>query len=201
MDLLTISANLMATDSELCTLMCAMDSRQQGTHGFQGCKNYGHGCDYGGFYLASYSGEGLCGDCELKQFPHRFRGCPFCGRAIRYSTFCWECSHSFSEWLFNVFYSKNPNSESSIKIGIYGLVNRSTHKVPVRYMKRGRLPRFDNSDQWKGFHAGDEQYTWIDPFEFKKHVDISDITWDNKEDVLLRELEKNDIHIYEEIQI
>ena len=208
----------MATDSDLRKMDIADACRRRRTDGFQGCKNYGYGCDFGGFYLACYSCEGLCANCELKQFPDRFNGCPFCGYVIRHSTFCWECDHSFSEWLFNVFYNKNPSSRSTMSIfdikndnetndwnlwlcvitGIRFLIIHNTHGVPFRHMEFAYL---SPSKQWKGFHTGNEQFTWIDPFEFKKHVDISDITWDNKEDVLMRELKKNGIRIYEEIQI
>lgn len=34
-------------------------------HGFEGCSR----CDFGGFYLCTYSKEGLCTKCEIKEFP------------------------------------------------------------------------------------------------------------------------------------
>jgi hypothetical protein len=87
----------MSYDSEFQKMMVADRSRRSRTNGFQGCKNLGKGCDFDGFYLATYSPEGLCSKCELKEFPFRYQGCAFCGEAIRYSIFCWGCERGVAK--------------------------------------------------------------------------------------------------------
>jgi hypothetical protein len=64
-------------DSELSTIKCARDSSRKGIRGFQGCANQKK-CGFDGFYLAQYSPEGLCNDCEFEQYPERFVACAFC---------------------------------------------------------------------------------------------------------------------------
>jgi len=43
------------------TIPFAVNARLNKTNGFEGCKNFGHGCNEAGFYLETYSDEGLCG--------------------------------------------------------------------------------------------------------------------------------------------
>lgn len=45
---------------KMCAARVAASNRE---HGFQGCVNLGKGCDFDGFYLATYSPEGECGKC------------------------------------------------------------------------------------------------------------------------------------------
>jgi hypothetical protein len=54
-----------------------------------------------------------------------------------------------------------------------------------------------NSTLWPGFYAGGNK--WIIPAQMD--MDFKDITWDNKQDVIRRELEKNGIYIDHEVQI
>jgi hypothetical protein len=84
-------------DSELYKIKVACKSRKKLTNGFQGCTNNGRGCDFDGFYLCTYSPEGLCKDCESKQFPERYHGCCFCRKAIKYSLTCGNCEEGFRE--------------------------------------------------------------------------------------------------------
>lgn len=64
-------------DSEMAKMVFARNSAQRKIHGFQGCKNQ-KVCGFDGFYLAQYSPEGLCSDCEFNRFPDRFVACLFC---------------------------------------------------------------------------------------------------------------------------
>ena len=57
------------------------------------------------------------------------------------------------------------------------------------------------NDEWPGFHTGDLNWTKPDPFELKEKINISDITWVNRKEVLERELNKLGITIYAEKQM
>jgi hypothetical protein len=70
----------MPYDSEFRWVITVDQSWRSRTNGFQGCKNLGRGCDFNGFYLATYSPGGLCGKCELKQFPDIYIGSAPCGK-------------------------------------------------------------------------------------------------------------------------
>src|SRR5205814_4778745 len=94
-------------------LVYANRARMENVDGFQGCANLGKGCDFEGYYLCSYSEEGLCKKCELKTYPDRFTGCGFCGKANQYTSFCWSCQRHFKKWLFDLFYNKNKYSKST----------------------------------------------------------------------------------------
>ena len=64
-------------DSEYEKMRISADSSKKGVNGFQGCVNKAN-CGYEGFYLAEYSREGLCDDCEFEKYPDRFVACIFC---------------------------------------------------------------------------------------------------------------------------
>src|ERR1700722_12006380 len=81
--------------------------------GLQCCKNYPESCDFFGFFGYRYSGEGLCKECELKDFPLRFSGCKFCGKAIKKRFACLSCTDGFSDWLFDLFYRPDVHSPST----------------------------------------------------------------------------------------
>jgi len=65
---------------------------------YRGCINY-KGKNRDKFSYPIFTKEELCEDCELKQYPERYKGCCFCGKAIKYSLMCWdakkdsECGH------------------------------------------------------------------------------------------------------------
>lgn len=65
--------------SEFAKMKRAQQSRRKQEDGFQGCVNKAT-CGFGGYYLAEYSPEGLCNDCELQRFPERYVACLFCRR-------------------------------------------------------------------------------------------------------------------------
>lgn len=208
-------------DSEWEKMSFAENAREKGTFGFQGCVNYGNGCDFAGFYLAHYSKEGLCHECELKQFPERFHGCFFCRCAMGgyFNTICINCQIEFNSWALNLFYNKNQNSKTTtlvlikgpdetnnhkfydlVKSGLgflnFGKMSRKVKEVPFIHQ---RLAVYEKN--WPGFYAGDNKWIKPDPFELKKNIDISDITWDTQRKVLKRELLKLGINVFKDIQI
>lgn len=204
-------------DSEIQKMIYASHCKNSRSSGFQGCANLKKGCNFRGFYLCTYSEEGLCSDCELKTFPNRYKGCASCGKAVRYSIFCHGCENGFKEWLFDLFYNKNKNSKSTsscfaiktkdetddwklwsnIGIGTHCIVSKYDPVLPVRHLNKGDM----FNDVWPGFHIGNDQYVKPDPFELKSKICISDITWENKHIVLIRELNKLGIFPYSLIQL
>jgi hypothetical protein len=202
-------------DSEIEKMMVAERSKVSRANGFQGCVNFGNGCNFGGFYLATYSPEGYCSECELKYSPDKFHGCCFCGKAIEYGGACWGCEEGLSEWLFNLFYNKNENSRSTNSIfaiatpdetndwDLWQRVSNGIHCLKDELYKSSdvkvrQLASLDNN--WPGFRAENNSWYKPDPFTLNDNIDISDITWDNRSQVLLRELEKKGIYLNQEIQ-
>lgn len=200
-------------DSEYEKIMMANKCRQEKIHGFQGCKNYGTKCDFGGFYLATYSPEGLCGDCERKEHPERYYGCGSCRMMYRHGFFCWGCSGGISKWLFDLFYNKCEKSKSTTSCYYPGLnetndwnlwqcIGHGIHSIVHTYDKSPVKPLYTSAPEmsmkWPGFYVGN--YQWVTPKITKEQIDIAGINWDNAESILLRELEKNGIFLYEDIQ-
>lgn len=201
--------------SEIYKEIQAAKSRAERTDGFQACVNFQKGCDFGGFYLARYSPEGYCDDCEIKAFPQRYHGCCFCGKVIKYGSACWGCLEGVSQWLFNLFYNKNENSKSTtsifalvtpdetndwerwsqISIGIHSAKDCFYHGSKVTNSKKGGL-----TNEWPGFRISDNEWYKPNPYDLKEGIDLSGITWENKTDVIKRELEKKGIYLEKEYQ-
>ena len=86
----------------------AIRSRIKGTNGFQGCVNKER-CRQYGFYLNTYSKEGLCEECECDQFPERFVACPFCRQPMskvfhdQLSTCYGSCYSRIADYIANEF--------------------------------------------------------------------------------------------------
>jgi hypothetical protein len=207
---LALTANVlelkkMSSDSELRRMEIAIKYKNARTGGFQGCSNFGNGCDFNGFYLAQYSPEGLCNNCELKQFPNRYRGCLFCGRAIQYGLICHPCQDGFKKWAFDLFYTEGVNS-NHLELGIFVFVRmemRDSHQYQQKVRQRCPIKVFELAGlrhKWPGFYAGQDQWVKPDPNELREKIDITDLIWENKSDVIERELKKIGISIYDEIQ-
>ncbi|KKL83336.1 hypothetical protein LCGC14_1975760, partial [marine sediment metagenome] len=177
-------------DSECDKMLSARRSAKNKKDGFQGCANLGKGCDFNGFYLCTYSPEGLCTHCEIKQFPERYRGCLFCRRPLKYDC-CLTCGSGFEEWI-----KKHTNIETDAKHYGYGQAQfRMCNKddIPkLNFIEMKREPFY----KWPGFYIGDKQWTIPDI-----HIRTGEeITFDNCHNVLERLLNKHGINIYNDIQ-
>ena len=109
-------------DSEIAKEQCALRSGRLRINGYQGCVNYGkqiidtpegpldlgNACNFDGYYLAEYSREGLCSECEQKQFPERYHGCLFCRCPLKNDCgpSCLWCEVGFQKWGSKLFKSK-----------------------------------------------------------------------------------------------
>lgn len=98
-----VTNTMFRNNSEIQAEACARKSRVQKTNGFQGCRNKAQ-CGFEGFYLASYSIEGLCSECELEVHPERFGACISCRCPQKtllspYYGLCFDCSIEVSRSL------------------------------------------------------------------------------------------------------
>jgi hypothetical protein len=183
-------------DSKFKKTEIASRCKQKRTGGFQGCTNLGNGCDFKGFYLCKYSPEGLCTSCELEQFHDRYHGCCSCRKAIKLGSFCEGCEHGIRRWLRFLFIENIKVHSSTISIGISGLLRSKKQDLGVLV---DEFPEM--SDKWPGFHVGGLKWLNPDLLLLKNKINISDIGWDNKCEVLERELIKLGIDVCGEQQI
>ena len=115
----------------------------------------------------------------------------------------------------NLFYNKSERSKSTtgcfeipsvdetddfklwnrVSVGINCLRDSKDEKLPALFLKEPKL-----DDSWPGFYCGENRWVKPNPFELKQKIDISDISWDNKHDVLNRELGKLGIFLYQKVQ-
>jgi hypothetical protein len=79
--LVNISMNYAMEEQERRSFDMIERCRRERRGGFQGCKNKKQ-CGNSGEYLATYSSDGLCGDCEFKKNPTKFVACLFCRKPI-----------------------------------------------------------------------------------------------------------------------
>lgn len=105
--LITPFLKSMDYDSEFEKLKHVERSRQMQKNGFEGCKNKEE-CGMYGCYLTQYSPEGLCTDCEFKQYPKRFVACLFCRRPShtinsRKSFSCFYCISNIEKLICQKF--------------------------------------------------------------------------------------------------
>ncbi len=154
--------------------------------GFQGCSNLGKGCDFNGFYLCSYSEEGLCKNCEIDEYPERFHGCIFCRRVHHGGYCCYSCSDGFYKWVM-----RNTNIDENLAV----------HKLCHNNRKIVSLPFINKNKNlfhgWPGFYVGNDE--WIKPDMKMKTNKV--VTFDNNHEVLEELLNENGIDIYAEIQL
>lgn len=203
------------SDREIEKMTSSALSRIEKKGGFEGCRNNGISCNFNGFCGAFYSEEGLCYKCEFIEHSYRYHGCVFCGKAIKFSAICSGCENGLQIFLFKLFYNLNEKSKSSlcqhcigendnndfnmwtrIKSGITGVCKRYFKLVgPIRIFEEPAL-----RSEWPGFHIGNNKWVTPDPFKIKNMIDISDIL-ENSNKVMIRELEKIGIHIFDDIQI
>ena len=179
-------------DSEKEKFTIASESNIAGKNGFQGCKNQKE-CGFEGFYLCTYSREGLCDECEFKKFPQRYQGCMFCRRPQKmYSNVCSICKSGFEKWV-----STYTNVENKQKFGY----NRGYHEL-LHSLSHLKFEFIGNKTKgwgytWPGFYCGNGR--WFLPDE--KMITTEEITRDNIGIVLQQLLEANGIFITKEIQM
>lgn len=186
-------------DSECAKEEFVEKCKKRSSHGFQGCVNAGKGCNEHGYYLATYSPEGLCHECDLKQFPERYHGCFFCRYTIYLdSGMCTACEKGFRSWAKQVFSSYQRKSfENDIDMGLHVMSNN--YKIPKVSFLIQEFP--DLWATWPGFYAGDNKWIKPDPVELSSQIDVSDITWETRVTVIERELKKLGIEVYNDVQI
>jgi hypothetical protein len=204
-DEMLIASMVAGNESEFEKMKASINGKKNRTNGFEGCKK----CDFDGFYLCTYSREGLCDDCEYKEFPERFRGCLFCRRVLPMQlSICFECQSGFQSWLWCMAKGQewNPKeyyaSSDTITQGIFEYLE---HHDMYRNFKAFILPHTNKwtdkwTEQWPGFYRGNNQWR-IPTLDEMKNFDTSDITWENKAQVIKRELAKLSISIFSDIQI
>ena len=157
------------------------------------CKN--KICDYECYYsLLSF--DGFCYECDFKMFPGKYAVCLIC-KKLNKTSICFTCRDEIKKLLFDVF---KKCDKSVIELGInqilkkYELMNSEQSKIFIN-----EKCKLLNIDPWKGFYKGN--FEWIVPDISKWNIDIDDITNENCEMIILRELEKNGIFIYKDEQV
>lgn len=181
-----------------------LHKKRMKTDGFQGCINYGNDCNFDGFYLATYSTEGMCKRCEIKSFPERFKACILCKMVAtkaensKQIPYCYACKSRLEDWLIKVFKTER-NTGSTVAIGIHSLISKyvAYDEKPLIYEIRNC---FDPIFVGLYTEVDSGNYPWQIPDPSSMIIDISDITWENKMEVVERELFKNNIKIHESIQ-
>ena len=164
--------------------------RMNKTSGFEGCINFEKGCEFGGYYLCTYSKEGLCKQCEIKQFPERFHGCLFCRGALPLILYiCLDCNAGFKNWVQE--HTNIHDGEAAIHHG----------QAAFRLMEEKSEEDMDfistkTCNSWPGFYLGDKK--WIIPDI--NLVTKEEIGWDNCHDVLRKLLKENGIDIHADVQ-
>jgi hypothetical protein len=175
-----------------------------------------------------FSSEKLCIECEIHQFPDRFHGCGFCKRPIREKFSCIVCSSGFIEWIKDVIEPVD-NLSIVLRYAAKQLLNRTTHDH-ISPIDRNQfiLRTNDGYYKWPGFYAGvtnkfsikskiihDDLVSecfpvWIVPrLVNDSNVKTSDLLKldilnpDLKlfQKILLDILEKNNIRLYDDVQI
>lgn len=188
----SLSCLIARTQSELEPLRSIDYCRTNRVNGFEGCRDYGkHGCTFDGYYLATYSPEGLCLKCELRQFPDHFHGCLFCGRGMKYGEYCSRCTWAFDKWASRLFSPHITTSSQShaLQKGLFRLHHGNPSK-PKRIAVRTKELSDRGEYKWPGFYVGPGKWVTPDPEQLSQYVTLADLTPKNRALVLARELTK-----------
>jgi hypothetical protein len=154
------------------------------------------GCNFQS-YFPSLSQDGFCSDCEFKLFPERYTECMIC-KKINYGTsICYICREETKKMFLNIFSIINFIKIDTIIENI--LIKCELLKLPQIGILNNEKCKLLNTDPWKGFYKGNME--WVIPDFSKWNINIDDITNENSETVIIRELEKNGVFIYENIQV
>lgn len=147
------------SNSELKKELAAQRSWELNTDGFQGCVECKHG-----FYLATYSKEGLCTSCEFIHFPQRFYPCPCCRRAnsTSHTFLCTSC-----DW--ELFRLKDSMNCKYFKWEIHQAVTLWKQKLATT-VGLGESKTLGKSwDKWLGFPVSANQWQ---KFNFLPEIDL-----------------------------
>lgn len=185
---------------------CAIDCKRSRSGGFEGCSN--EKCDFRGFYLCTYSKEGLCTDCESERFPDRFYGCIFCRKPCKkiLGKYCC-CWIGFCEWIYSSITSNKPERISYDKKNFFNTMNKVVN-IAKEKMEAPFPPLiFDKTDKehprngydWPGFYKGDKK--WVKPNITINVTMEGDYLKEKDYESIYDELTKNGIFIHKEIQI
>lgn len=193
-------------DREVDQMIFARKSAKRRENGFEGCKNKEE-CGFKGFYLAKYSKEGLCSDCELKSYPERFYGCLFCRNAEKLKGYCClKCYSGFTSYIGeNIEFITDAISADSQ--ASHRLTNTSISFKFIPRKELSTLPFVEHgkfTKKWPGFYCGKNEqgiHSWIKPNFIKDGEKTKlEVNWDNCHIVLNDFLKSNGITIEEEIQ-
>lgn len=132
--------------------------------------------------------------------------CMICRYAIKNTDdydMCNTCHIQFLDFLnksFGVVIGTNLSPQKQI---VKDAINEM-FGIDKKIKSNNRLPTYirsfcNNTHAWKGFFSN--QYEWIEIKPYNMKINISDITKNNAHEVIIRELNKNGIDLYGQIQI
>jgi len=171
------------SDNEIRKMNYSIDSQRAKKNGFEGCANYPKSCNFSGYYLAEYSKEGLCKECEIKKFPERFQGCVFCLNPQKYTGACFYCEVGFREWcVSHLTFRKEPCTALEVACG-----------AVIKQMGRQEFTNNPSTKwKWPGFRTDDN--SWVIP-EGVTRID-EELTWETKEAQLVKALQSRGIKVF-----
>ncbi len=207
--ILIISPNIFSmNDSEFGRMSFALQKKREGTAGFQGCKNIAQ-CGFDGFYLCTYSPEGLCSDCEFEQFPERFVACLFCRRpsskiSESYSSFsCLTCSSMIQKMLVKKLKKTDDwRQDQTLQQGAYRCISDShtinRKHIPIFKYYKSRPRDFDSHEKPHIYRGailkknGNKLHVWVSDIDIAEE-DKKETTWEDCENYVYSICDKYNI--------
>jgi len=150
-------------------------------------------CQKCGMHELFFSDQGICEDCEFAQFPDRFTGCTFCHARQTYQGACVACQCGFEEWTVSMLTTKSTPFETKQRIrkGVLGLLENKATQFKCS------LNTDQKHGEWKGFYCADG--IWRFPLIAEPR--LADLTDDNQQEVVMRELKNMGISLGSEIMM
>jgi len=152
------------------------------------------------------SPDGLCLRCEIHGHPERFHGCAFCRRPLRNLYACTVCRLGFTEWLNGVGLDNHSHSNSHS--------NSHSHSVMSKILESGYIVNREfvyiesqslTDYEWPGFYAGlisaNTENAFLPAWVIPKTLRIMPMSNVDTDAGLLKLLEQNNIHLYNNVQI
>jgi hypothetical protein len=195
---------LRGMENELSKLEIAALSRAQKVNGSQVCKQQKE-CGDSGYYLATYSKEGLCSNCEFKQYPERFVACVFCrapaqvpapvflGTSKEKATSfnCFYCSSAIQSLLVQKLKKSDSwKQEQILAHGAFLAISKTTCTISRKYIPA--LKELETKSQvfkdnvpciYRGFmqkENGKKLHIWVKDFDIAEK-DKKETTWKDSE--------------------